>query len=47
MSKLVSLIAPFSEMELDFITDIYCNIDEKQRIRLLTIFEGYCFEFFS
>ncbi|MCT6584792.1 hypothetical protein [Acinetobacter baumannii] len=46
ISKLVSLIAPFSEMELDFITDIYCNIDEKQRIRLLTIFEGYCFEFF-
>ncbi|MCA4386609.1 hypothetical protein, partial [Acinetobacter baumannii] len=46
ISKLVSLIAPFNEMELDFITDIYCNIDNMQRIRFLTIFEGYCFEFF-
>lgn len=46
ISKLVSLVAPFDTMDLDFITDIYCNIDDKQRIRFLTIFEGYSFEFF-
>ncbi|EMC2018470.1 TPA: hypothetical protein OXQ53_003006 [Acinetobacter baumannii] len=46
ISKLVSTITSFKNEELDFITDIHCSIDNNERIRFLTIFEGYCFEFF-
>lgn len=46
ISKLVSSITSFKNKELDFITDIHCSIDDNKSFRFLTIFEGYCFEFF-
>ena len=46
ISKLFSSIETLKIEEIDFITDFSCNIDEKRRIRFLTIFEGYSFEIF-
>lgn len=46
ISKLVSSISSIQNIELNFITDIHCSIDKKNRVRFLTIFEGYCFEIF-
>lgn len=46
ISKLISTIPTIKDDELDFITDIYYDVDDKGRIRFLTIFEGYSFEFF-
>ncbi|MGR2922394.1 hypothetical protein [Acinetobacter sp. 1125_18A] len=46
ISKLVNSIETLKIKEIDFITGFSCNIDEKGRIRFLTIFEGYSFEFF-
>lgn len=46
ISKLVSSITSLKNQELDFITDIHCSIDDNKRVRFLTIFEGYRFEFF-
>jgi hypothetical protein len=47
ISKLVTIIPEFKDMELNFITNITCKAEkENQRVRFLFINEGYSFEVF-
>lgn len=46
VSKLSTLIEGFKNIELNFISNFTCNLDDKKRIKFSIIFEGYYFEIF-